>query len=100
MPFVDIKVTREGTAPGASSTTAKQKEALIKGVSDLLFEVMGKPHDTTFVVINEVEMENWGVGGLPVSDFRRRLVPSSAPQARAAQSKASKVTQQNKRGTR
>lgn len=72
MPYVDIKVTREGTAPGAASTTPEQKAALIKGVSDLLFEVMGKPRDTTFVVIDEVEMENWGIGGLPVEEWRRQ----------------------------
>ena len=72
MPYVNIKVTREGTAPGATSTTPEQKAALIKGVSDLLFDVMGKPQNTTFVVIDEVEMDNWGVGGLPVADYRRQ----------------------------
>ncbi|RDJ23133.1 4-oxalocrotonate tautomerase family protein [Bosea caraganae] len=72
MPYVNIKVTREGTAPGATSTTPGQKAALIKGVSDLLFEVLGKPHDSTFVVIDEVEMESWGVGGVTVPEYRRR----------------------------
>lgn len=73
MPYVNIKVTREGTAPGAgaSATTAEQKKALIKGVSDLLLEVMGKPPHTTFVVIDEVELENWGVGGLSVPEYRQ-----------------------------
>lgn len=70
MPYVNIKVTREGTAPGATATTAEQKKALIKGVSDLLYEVMGKPHASTFVVIDEVELENWGVGGMPTPEFR------------------------------
>ncbi|WP_431265018.1 tautomerase family protein [Roseateles chitinivorans] len=72
MPYVNIKVTREGTAPGTAATTPEQKAALIRGVSDLLFEVMGKPRHTTFVVIDEVELENWGVGGLPTTEFRRR----------------------------
>jgi 4-oxalocrotonate tautomerase len=72
MPYVNIKVTREGTIEGASSTTAEQKAALIKGVSDLLFEVMGKPQSSTFVVIDEVEMDSWGVGGLPVADYRKQ----------------------------
>jgi 4-oxalocrotonate tautomerase len=71
MPYVNIKVTREGTAPGASATTPEQKKALIKGVSDLLFEVMGKPQSSTFVVIDEVEMDSWGVGGLTVPEYRR-----------------------------
>lgn len=70
MPYVNIKVTREGTAPGATATTPEQKRALIKGVSDLLFDVLGKPQASTFVVIDEVEMENWGVGGVTVPEYR------------------------------
>jgi len=72
MPYVNIKVTREGTAPGAASTTPEQKAALIKGVSDLLFDVLGKARNTTFVVIDEVAMEDWGVGGMPVEDYRHQ----------------------------
>ncbi|MCC8394293.1 4-oxalocrotonate tautomerase family protein [Paraburkholderia sp. MMS20-SJTR3] len=72
MPYVNIKVTREGTVPGAAATTPEQKMALIKGVSDLLFEVMGKPPQSTFVVIDEVDMENWGVGGVTVPEYRQQ----------------------------
>lgn len=73
MPYVNIKVTREGTAPGASATTPEQKRALIKGVSDLLYQVMGKDPATTFVVIDEVELDNWGVGGVTTREYRARL---------------------------
>jgi 4-oxalocrotonate tautomerase len=72
MPYVNIQLTREGTAPGAFSTTSEQKAALIKGVTDLLFDVLGKPPNLTFVVIEEVELENWGVGGLPANQYRQR----------------------------
>ena len=72
MPFVNIKVTREGTAPGRESVTAEEKAALIKGVSELLLQVLNKPLDSTFVVIDEVEMENWGWGGLPAAEFRKQ----------------------------
>ncbi|PTL83298.1 4-oxalocrotonate tautomerase family protein [Vitiosangium sp. GDMCC 1.1324] len=72
MPYVNIKITREGAAPGQASATPEQKAALIKGVSDLLLEVLNKPPSATFVVIDEVEMENWGVGGLPVEAYRRQ----------------------------
>ena len=72
MPYVNIKVTREGTTSGVSATTLEQKKALIKGVSDLLFNVLGKPHSLTFVVIDEVELENWGVGGVTVSESRQQ----------------------------
>ncbi|WP_409526195.1 tautomerase family protein [Nitrincola sp. MINF-07-Sa-05] len=70
MPYVNIKVTREGV-------TASQKAALIKGVTDLLVDVLQKSPATTMVVIDEVEMENWGVGGLPVEEYRRAMATSS-----------------------
>ena len=45
MPVVTIQVTREGTKPGASSVTSEEKAALIKGASELLRDVLGKPLD-------------------------------------------------------
>lgn len=72
MPFVNIKITREGSAPGRSAATAEEKAALIKGVSQLLLDVLGKPLDSTFVAIDEVELENWGWGGLPVPEYRKQ----------------------------
>ncbi|GGF05023.1 4-oxalocrotonate tautomerase [Aliidongia dinghuensis] len=71
MPMVTIQVTREGSTPDRKSVTAAEKAALIKGVSQLLLDVLNKPLDATFVVIEEVEMENWGVGGLPVEAYRK-----------------------------
>lgn len=65
MPYVNIKVTREGV-------TAEQKAALIAGVTGLLVRVLHKDPFTTHVVIDEVEPGNWGVGGLPVPEFRRQ----------------------------
>ena len=63
MPYVNIKITREGV-------TGEQKARLIKGVTDLLVEIMHKDPATTFVVIDEVPTEDWGIGGLPVEDYR------------------------------
>lgn len=63
MPYVNIQVTREGV-------TAEQKARLIEGVTTLLSAVLGKDPNTTFVVIDEVALENWGVGGLPVETYR------------------------------
>jgi 4-oxalocrotonate tautomerase len=72
MPIVTIQITREGTTPGAGAATAEEKAALINGVSRLLLDVLDKPLDSTFVVIDEVETENWGRGGLPVEQFREK----------------------------
>ncbi len=66
MPYVNIKITREGATPD-------QKAELIKGVTDLLAKVLNKNPATTFVVIDEVAMEDWGIGGLPVEEFRKSL---------------------------
>ncbi|MEV6555087.1 4-oxalocrotonate tautomerase family protein [Nocardia sp. NPDC051756] len=65
MPYVNIKVTDEGV-------TREQKARLIKGVTDLLHEVLDKDPATTYVVIDEVDLANWGVGGLNVEDYRNR----------------------------
>lgn len=72
MPIVTIQITREGSSPGRNSVTAEEKAALIAGVSQLLLDVLHKPLEATFVVIEEVETENWGWGGLPVLEYRRR----------------------------
>ncbi len=65
MPYVNIKITDEGA-------TVDQKAELIKGVTDLLAKVLGKNRETTVVVIDEVETDNWGIGGEPVTLLRRR----------------------------
>ncbi|MBN8939984.1 MAG: 4-oxalocrotonate tautomerase family protein [Rhizobiales bacterium] len=72
MPYVNIKITREGA-------TAEQKAALIAGATDLLAHVLGKSPATTFVVIDEVSMEDWGLGGLPVDEYRRRNTIAAGP---------------------
>lgn len=64
MPYVNIKITREGA-------TSAQKAELIDGVTELLQRVLNKNKATTVVVIDEVEMENWGIGGLPVAEYRK-----------------------------
>ena len=63
MPYVHIRVTREGV-------TVEQKEELIKGVTDLLVRVLNKNPTQTFVVIEEVDTDNWGVSGMSVTKYR------------------------------
>ncbi|MBI5248039.1 MAG: 4-oxalocrotonate tautomerase family protein [Desulfomonile tiedjei] len=65
MPYVNIKITREGA-------TTEQKAELIRGVTQLLFDVLGKPHQATFVVIDEIDTDNWGVGGESVTVRRKK----------------------------
>ena len=63
MPYVNIRITREGATPA-------QKAELIGGVTALLQRVLGKNPATTVVTIDEVDLDNWGIGGLPVLDYR------------------------------
>ncbi len=64
MPFVNIRITKEGA-------TAEQKQKLIKGATQLLVDVLGKNPGTTFIIIDEVDTDNWGVGGQTVTEIRR-----------------------------
>jgi 4-oxalocrotonate tautomerase len=65
MPFVNIKITKEGATP-------EQKAELIKGVTDLLVKVLNKTPRTAVVVIEEVETDNWGIGGETVTAIRKK----------------------------
>jgi len=65
MPYINIKITREGL-------TTQQKRELIVGATQLLVDVLGKDPSTTVVVIDEVDMDNWGVGGEQITERRRK----------------------------
>ncbi len=64
MPYVNIRITKDTTTP-------EQKVELIRGVTQLLVDVLGKDPQTTFVVIDEVDTDNWGVAGQSVTERRR-----------------------------
>ena len=68
MPYVNIKITKEGASK-------EQKEKLIAGVTQLLVDVLGKNPATTIVTIDEVDMDNWGIGGVQVSELRKKQKP-------------------------
>ncbi|WP_120498431.1 4-oxalocrotonate tautomerase family protein [Kiloniella sp. EL199] len=70
MPYVNIKVTKEG-GPEGTGPSSEQKAELIKGVTELLEKVLHKNPATTFVVIDEVALDDWGIGGLSVPEFRK-----------------------------
>ena len=58
MPIVTVQITREGSSPEHHAATPAQKAAIIKGVSQVLLDVLKKPLETTYVVIEEVELDN------------------------------------------
>lgn len=65
MPFVNVKITREGA-------TAEQKAEVIRRMTQVLVEVLGKNPETTIVVIEEVDTDHWGIGGKTVTERRRK----------------------------
>jgi len=65
MPYVNIKITKEGA-------TKEQKAKLIEGATNLLQEVLGKNPATIFVVIDEVDTDNWGIEGEQVTERRKK----------------------------
>ena len=66
MPYVNIKITKEG------NVTKEHKAALIKGATDLLVNVLHKNPASTVVVIDEVDLDNWGLGGDPILVAREK----------------------------
>ena len=65
MPYVNVKITREGA-------TAEQKAEVIRRMTQVLVDVLGKNPETTVVVIDEVDTDNWGIGGKSVTERRRK----------------------------
>ncbi|XZF15694.1 tautomerase family protein [Chitinophagaceae bacterium MMS25-I14] len=65
MPYIKIEVTREGV-------TREQKQAIIKGVTDLMTNILNKDPQLTHVVIQEIELDDWGFAGEQVSVLREK----------------------------
>jgi 4-oxalocrotonate tautomerase len=64
MPYILIQVTKDGVTP-------EQKKTLIRGATDLVVNTLDKDPATTFVVIEEVDTDNWGVAGASVTERRK-----------------------------
>ena len=69
MPFVSIRITREGN-------TAEQKARVIKEVTETLERVLHKPPEWTHVAIEEVDTDNWGFGGRTTTEIRKSQKPA------------------------
>lgn len=64
MPYVNIRITK--------GATTEQKAQLIRETTDMLVRVLGKNPATTAVIIDEVELDNWGLGGESIAAIRQR----------------------------
>ncbi len=60
MPYVNVKV--------AGKLTKEQKEKIAEGITKVLEEVANKPPSATYIVIEEVDRDNWAKGGKLLSN--------------------------------
>ncbi len=67
MPYVSVRITREGATP-------EQKAEVIRRMTQVLVDVLNKNPETTVVVIDEVDPDNWGIGGATVTERRRKTL--------------------------
>ncbi len=65
MPYVNFKLTPEGL-------TQEKKRRIIEGVTLLLQQELNKNPETTIVTIDEINTDNWGIGGQTVTSLRKR----------------------------
>ena len=84
MPYVNVRITKEGV-------TAEQKRKVIKGITDVLVKELGKNPDTTFVVIDEVELDNWGHKSTSVAELRKAAAAKAPAKKAAAKTPATPV---------
>lgn len=91
MPYVNIKITKEG------NVTPEQKRQLIEGATKLLADVLHKNTKTLVVTIDEVDMDNWGIGGVPVTELRKIAKEKAAAEAKAAAAAAKEEAKAKKK---
>lgn len=75
MPYINVKITNE-------SVTNEQKKSIIKGCTQLMVDILNKNPATTFVVIDEVNTDNWGIGFDQVTDLRKQALTSPSGNTR------------------
>ena len=91
MPYVNIKITKEG------NVTPEQKRQLIEGATKLLADVLHKNTKTLVVTIDEVDMDNWGIGGVPVTELRAKEEAKAKKKAEKEMAKAAKAEEKAKK---
>jgi 4-oxalocrotonate tautomerase len=70
MPYVNVRITKDGV-------TAEQKAQIVAEITGTLQRVLGKRPDHTHIVIDEIELENWGFSGMLTSEYRRQQAGQS-----------------------
>jgi len=64
MPYVNVRMLK--------GRTVDQKKAIIAGVTKVVSDVLGKDPKATYVVIDEVDSDNWGIGGESMTERKKK----------------------------
>ena len=65
MPYINVRVTKD-------RVTTEQKAAIVREMTDTLVRVLGKRPEHIHVIIDEVELENWGYAGMLTTEYLKR----------------------------
>ena len=65
MPYVNVRILED-------NVTREQKLRVIERITQVMVEELGKNPASTFVVIDEVPLDNWGSSGTSVAEARSR----------------------------
>ncbi len=68
MPFVNVRITKEQGCP-----TTEQKKELIAGITELLSKMLHKNKASTVVIIDEIDTDNYGLGGKSITEVRKQI---------------------------
>lgn len=71
MPFISVRITRDGV-------TREQKAQVIKEITETMQRVLNKDPKLTHIVIEEVDTDNWGYAGMTTTQYRRQLADSQS----------------------
>jgi len=63
MPYINIRI--------AKGVTKEKKAELIKETNKVISRVLDKNPKSTYIVIDEVELDNWGVGEETLAEIRK-----------------------------
>lgn len=61
MPFVNLKLIK-------NQVSQEQKSKIIEGITDLIVNIMGRERSFTVITIDELEKDDWAIGGKSLND--------------------------------
>lgn len=65
MPYINVKITKDGV-------TKEQKKQIVEKMTNTLVNVLDKKPEHIHIVIDEVELENWGFAGMLTTEYRKK----------------------------